>query len=218
MNLGELTRQFQPIEEILLDGEKYPNGRTISLERDRAIETLLPAIIDVYEGIGIPNEKLKELFGKVTYVARALTGRYPPLRRDSPALSRLQEIASNAREISLANPSTVEERLTSAKLYSDGTSLYAAQLRDPKRGCSSSICTNCDEPIVFRDYECNVCDHELIGAYGLPRIEEWDTMDFPLRIKSLKRGYDSMVKDILKRGDWRSPSSSLNRLRTQRLN
>lgn len=51
-----------------------------------------------------------------------------------------------------------------------------AQIPDPTRGCSASICSNCQEKVAYCHARCNGCDMPFIGPFGFPPIQEWDQL------------------------------------------
>lgn len=64
------------------------------------------------------------------------------------------------------NPITpqVLEKIANGRLFkaperfTGDTGVYSAQVKDPKKGCSASICTNCNTPIAFSNYTCDACN------------------------------------------------------------
>ena len=215
----QLENILMPVKEVLLDGLKFPNGRTYNREDSlRKLQISIPIIVSVY------NLFKKEPFNEsIFYLARTID-----IRRGiknvfgikelvgSQMIDDIQSIANEGRMLYLMELKTDEERIESARLYKNNNGeLFAAQLKDPKRGCSASICSNCYEPNAFADYKCEVCDHELIQAHGMPDIEDWEILKLGGKLSYLKNGYMVMARNIKQNdyGDWRGQSSSLNRLK-----
>lgn len=208
-----------PVEELLLVGHNFPWGRTCDYQRE--IEEFvfsISRIVGAYDMLEESGIEKPNLLARIFYLARDLD---TPYRRDTieihldkkmpKLIERLTEIAKMGRERSLEEPPGEKERVSLARLYSDGEDFFSAQVRDPKRGCSASVCTNCDEPIAYCHYECGVCGYELIGAHGMPTVEEWEEMNIGQRKESQEIGYNYMIRDIRRRGDWRGQDSPLNR-------
>ena len=112
-----------------------------------------------------------------------------------------------------AHTRALASRLVKGRLFGNGEGVFAGSIEDPERGCSASLCTNCYEPIAFRDVECIVCGYELIHHNGMPVLSEWGSLDSKGKISAMGIAYRIMVSDINLRGDWRSSKSPLNRLR-----
>jgi len=220
MDIKSANRILIPIEKILLDGEKFPNGRACGdweNKRDKKLENLLASLVEFYDSFNKSEDEIsKELKNRIFYLARHIRPKdcYTINIEDSKLSQEIVRIAEQGRDLSLINSSDVDTRIKDAHLYIDSWgNKFAAQLRDPKRGCSASICTNCNEPIAFCDYTCDTCNYELIGAHGMPKVEDWNKMDVALKITLLKIGYTEMIEDIRQRGDWRGAESPLNRFK-----
>jgi hypothetical protein len=208
------------VEKALLDGEKFPHGKTWDPEQEtKDFQMAVPRIVFTYDRLK-QNQQNADLLSKIFYLARDIDKPYTSDRtlrwciKDEHLLLDFYEIAKKGREQSLENPKTTLERIEQAKLFSnEAGELFAAQLKDPKRGCSASICTNCDEPIAFGHYKCGICNYELIGAHGMPTVESWNRMSVSRRLWALSDGYHHMRIDIIQRGDWRGQDSPLNRFK-----
>ena len=215
MNIQEI---LQPVKEVLLDGHKFPNGKQFNhKEMIKELEISIPTLVLAYNSLDRSKDYI--YLPEIYYLARSID--WDVEHSDIEGLVnedirfQLLNIAKEGRHLSLAIPPTFEERLGLAKLYkSKYNEIFAAQLKDPKRGCSASVCTNCDEPNAFADYKCNICGYELIQARGMPILEEFKEASATEKYKMLSNGYSTMVKRIIESGDWRSGSSSLNRLKS----
>jgi len=216
---NKATKLVSKVEEALLDGEKFPWGRAYNPEEERKnLKFAVPKIVHAYHLLKSLSRCEKELLERVFYLARdvdhsSCNWALEYAVKNGWMRETLKEIAREGRHLSLSKPKTVEARLRQAKLFNDGSWTYAAQIRDPKRGCSASVCSNCDEPLAFADYKCKVCNYELIGAHGMPTMKEWKNMDLEQKLQSLKEGYTHMRVDIHNRGDWRDRNSPLNRFK-----
>jgi hypothetical protein len=206
------------IEKILLDGEQSPYGKPYDpVESEAKLAISVPALIRTYSSYGV----LKHLFGekpkllkRIFYLARDVDEDMDLKNAvNSTQKGLIHHIANQGRSLSLKTPRTIEQRVKTAKLFTHDNHFYGAQLKDPKRGCSSSVCSNCDEPIVYSDVKCKTCNYELIGAHGMPTIEEWEKMTSDLKILKMEEGFRHMVRDITCRGDWRDSESPLNRFK-----
>jgi len=209
---------------ILLDGLKYPNGKTVDTDyEEKKLRYVLPNITKAYSHLLKTEKENLTLLSSVRYLARVADhniGYVDYMLRDKPLqIHFVRYIANKAREFSLKNPKTKEERIEQAKLYSVADffdeCVFAASLRDQKRGCSSSVCSNCDEPIVYCDYACEVCKHELVNAHDMPTIEEWEKLDLYQKKDAFKHGINVMISYIRREGDWRGRESPLNRFKLE---
>lgn len=216
----KIERLIGSVYRNLLDGEKFPHGKPYDYREEEAkILFSVPKIVQAYDLAQELSEKESGSFLKlIFYLARNLDRRYNEsdlntCTKDKSLLKKIKEIASEGRLLSLSVPKTTEERIASAKLYSDELNIFSAQLQDPKRGCSASLCTNCDEPIAFCDYTCPTCNYELIGAHNMPTVEKWLDIGLPQRLGALEWSYTQMMHDISQRGDWRGTESPLNRFK-----
>lgn len=54
--------------------------------------------------------------------------------------------------------------------------VVAAQIPDDTLGCSSSRCSNCEEPTVYCQQVCANCGMVMIGPFGFPQFSEWQNM------------------------------------------
>lgn len=226
MNINEIKKILSPVEEVLLDGEKFTTERVYDhATHVKRLQVSVPGIVKAYDLFKLylkenkigSGEENRETLSKIFYLARDIEGDFY-LRdlsetgsKEEGLIKRLHEIAKEGREMSLSNPKTVEDRIALAKLFFAGIDILAAQLQDPKRGCSASVCTNCDEPIAFCNYTCPACEYNLIGAHGMPTVEEWNNKDIQERLIGLAEGYTDMIRDIRSRGDWRGKNSPFNK-------
>ncbi|MCK4670831.1 MAG: hypothetical protein KAT43_06520 [Nanoarchaeota archaeon] len=215
MNPTEINEQISHVEEVVLDGERFPNGRPYDgAEARRKLQIAVPRIIRTYETLQEIEEEHQDLLTRIFYFARDLSDDNDLwFFEDKDQTKKLCEIAKQGRELSLANPATEEERIKQGRLYRyKDESVFAAQIQDLRRGCSASVCSNCDEPIAFCNYECPVCNYELIGVHGMgDRSEQWRLQCPDLRKNHMALACAHMIEDIRQRGDWRGTASPLNR-------
>jgi len=227
MSIAEIEGILFAVELIRLNREQFPRGRVLTSEdnmyaRQAEIEMVAPKIVEAYKLVKGSEGVQAEFLDRIFYLARNIMTTRPwgtpgstEERIDDQDLSeRLRAIADEGRQVSWYNNSlTIDNRIKIGRLYADNTDTFAAQLKDPKRGCSASVCTNCDEPNAYCYVVCDVCDYEMIGAHGMPTVEEWRKMEDHKKVQSLHKGYGLMVKGISERGgDWRGDDSPLNRL------
>jgi hypothetical protein len=212
---------LRAVEDEVLDGLKFPGGKPANLEEsERKIEFAAPKIVEAYDLscrslLGVPA-----LRKRIYYLARNFRKekQHVPYShtetelKDLALSERLREIAMEGRRLAIEKPSEMH-RIKLRQLFRKREDVFAAQIRDSKRGCSASICSNCDEPIAYCHYTCRVCNYELIGASHMPEIEKWDKMDLDEKWFALDNGYDYMIADIRQRGDWRGKESPLNRFK-----
>lgn len=211
----ELENILVPVKEVLLDGLKFPNGRNYSREDElKKLQIATPIIISAYNVF----KKSQDDGFMIFYLARTVNQKIEhesgiKALINNSTINDLQTIAKEGRISYLMVPETDEERIKSAMLYKNKSNeVFAAQLKDPKRGCSASICSNCYEPNAFSSYKCDMCNHELIQVHKMPTIEEWLNSNLETKAEMLKIGYNKMIEEIVKnRGDWRSSNSTLNR-------
>jgi len=158
------------VEKVLFQGEQFSGGREWTAERDIEEMSQNPEIVRAYNLIKSYAGDHSDLLTRTYALARdnASTNYFGGPKE---GLEEVRRIALEGRDLSLSIPKTLRERVVLGKLFADGVYIFSAQIDDPKRGCSASICSNCDEPIAYCDTECGVCDYELIQ--GLPRFEEW---------------------------------------------
>ena len=108
----------------------------------------------------------------------------------------------------------VDEKIERGMLYKDNRPLkhdyvMAAQIKDPNRGCSASICSHCREPIVFCMAQCPSCGYALIDAQGMPTIANWKRLDNVSKVRAVYVGFRAMVKNINSGDGWKVPQISL---------
>ncbi|MEK6835071.1 MAG: hypothetical protein AABX61_02295 [Nanoarchaeota archaeon] len=215
----ELENILVPVKEVLLDGLNFPKGRIYDHEnRIKKLQIATPLITLAYN---VVFRKSQDEGFIIFYLARSVDKeverepRVKELMSDS-VMNDLRAIAKEGRALSLMVPETDEERINSAMLYRNkNNEIFATQLRDPKRGCSASVCSNCYEPNAFADYKCDVCNYELIQAHEMPTIEEWLNSNLGTKFRMLQDGYMRMTKNIIESdyGDWRNINSPLNRFK-----
>jgi len=215
----DLQKTVERLKEVWLKGSSTPKGvlYNFSRERKRTQSTLTLAVksYDLLANI-VPSQTTREVESELSYIARDLDKR---IRQEGwnygldpvQAHVLLSKVEAKRKEV-LADKTPVEKRIKQGRLYKDKNgNIFAAQIRDPDRGCSASICSNCDEPIVFCNYICETCSYELIGAHGMVNLYLWKRLKPKKRAEVLQTAHELMVKDIEQRGDWRGNTSPLNR-------
>ena len=213
MELSEIEKILISAEEVVLDG-----GKTWTLEGggtpkgEKAIADVAPKIIEAYKLA--KSSGATELLGRIYHLARHIRKKVPHILgeyteigiEDQIVSERLRKIAMEGRSLSLAKPNQ-------GKLYFHREGIFAAQIRDPRRGISASICSNCDEPVIFIDYKCRTCGYDLIDGKDMPTISEWNELSPAKKNEKLESGFIDMFERIKAEGDWRGSKSRLNRLR-----
>lgn len=202
--------------------KKYPHGRVYDPEISEVrLIISAPGIVRAYDYYQVFNKLLGErtdLLNRIFYLARDIDKDHDLKYAVKDSIRRkIGQIAEEGRTLSLENPAIIEERIRLGKLFSDGSHTFAAQLMDPKRGCSASLCSNCDEPIAFCDTTCKTCSYELIGAHAMPTVEDWERLTPELKTLKMRYGYGHMIGDIACRGDWRGGDSPLNRFKDKKV-
>ena len=219
MELSKIEEILVSAEEVVLTGEKHPDGKLWTAEGDRAVANVVPKIIEAYELA--QSSGAAELLGRIYHLARIIRqevphipGEYTEIRIEDQIVSeRLREIAMEGRDLSLTAPDTVKERIEQGKLYFHREGVFAAQIKDPTHGRTASVCSNCDEPLAFIDFKCRTCDHELIDAVGMPTIAEWKELTPDQKQVKLEHGFIDMFSNVRVDGDWRGEKSPINRLK-----
>ena len=106
MNVAKIEKIVSSVEEVLLDGEKYPNGRTSYPDEEKArVKFAAPRIVKAYE-MAQKSEAPEEFLGRIYYLARDIRKRTPHIPyvytevtiEDSVLSERLREIANEGRE------------------------------------------------------------------------------------------------------------------------
>ena len=168
---------------LLLDGMKYPRGRFYNLEEDAVgkRESSI-AIIQAYNLLKETGKNYPKLLNHLYYLARDVYQSehddYILRVSETPTEVRdqIKAIAGEGRQIHNSPGISIERRSTDSRLFVIGDNIFPAQIRDSKRGCSASICTNCFEPIAYSTQKCRCCNFELIGPFGFPEIEVWQKL------------------------------------------
>lgn len=178
--LKQVRENIAKADDIILSGLNYPGGRAYIIEED-AVEKRESsmAIIQAYNLLKEISKDYPELLNHLYYLARDVyrsdhddyifgAGQTPIEIRD-----QIKAIAKEGREIGNSTRISIEQRVKDLRLFISGDDIFPAQIRDSKRGCSASICTNCFEPIAYAVEKCRCCQFEVIGPFGFPEIEVW---------------------------------------------
>jgi len=109
----------------------------------------------------------------------------------SPQLiSDIREIAEEARVLSKSTKeTTIAKRLKTNRLFQVRQWTMAAQIIQPHRGCSASICSNCYEPTGFCENRCCNCGYLFVGPFEMPTVQEWDKMKPQEKIRKVLEVY-----------------------------
>ena len=176
---------IEAAEERVLDGMKFPKGKPYVLaeERERN-DHVIPLLIDAFDRLReMADDESKGLLPRVFYLARSIAhpNNSPHLLRGALQESQIEAIhfiADEGRWQGRYDIVTVEERLNNGRVFLLDNGFYAAQIRDPKRGCSAGICSNCWEPVAFCNNICAVCDYTFVGPFeGMVSLDEWTALD-----------------------------------------
>lgn len=180
-NTRAVSKLIRQAEDILLTGGQHLNGRQYRVEEDaKEKKDASIAIVQAYS-------VLKELGGshpcclrRIGYVARDIVGHgdyadYVFRVGETPEAVQqvVRRIAEEARAEATSEQIDRESRVKNGRLFVVSSQIFPVSIRDSKRGCSASICSNCFEPIAYATMECSCCKMELVGPFGFPEIEEW---------------------------------------------
>lgn len=166
--------------ETVLDGHKYPNGKSYDIKKDaEERKEASTAVVKAHYRLLKTGKAFPEILQHLYYLARDIDpcNNYIYQEITHPIVqSRIKLIAQEGRDFGDSNKISVVKRLQTNRLFMLADYIFPAQLRDSKRGCSASICSNCYEPIAYSVEKCPCCHFELIGPFGFPEIESWQKM------------------------------------------
>jgi len=184
-------------EDLLLTGLTR-QGKVYYVEQD-AVEKREAsiAVIKAYRALSKLDGRHPNYWKRVYYLARDIVrgnedyldyifraGKTPEFIRVA-----IKRIAKEGRALSLSEELPVQARISAGRLFLLLDEVYAAQIPDPKRGCSASLCTNCAEPVAFCDQKCSNCGMEFIGPFGFPNLFKWNRLTLPEKRKSVVEVY-----------------------------
>jgi len=185
--LRQLLRQVRDniakADAILLVGHQYRSGRAYNIEED-AVEKRESsiAIIQAYNLLKETGKTYPMLSSHIYYLARdvyqsdyndyAFSVGHTP----QDIVEQIKAIAKEGRDCGNSPDITIEQRVKDFRLFVVADDIFPIQIRDSKRGCSASICSNCFEPIAYSTEKCRCCQFETVGPFGFPEIEEWQKL------------------------------------------
>lgn len=206
MSTPKLTRKIQAnislAESIFWDGLGFTRGRfrgkLYTVEEDAskrkgsgiALVRAYRAYKELHEEHSLPLKRMHTLARHLMPAGRERYADYVFGYYKTPEDVQIQvaELAEVGRALAKSPETSDETRISSGRLFWFFNQLYAAQIPTPERGCSSSICSNCHEPVAFCDYICPSCGMEFIGPFGMPKVDDWQK----LRLHQ-KRAYATSV-------------------------
>jgi len=109
---------------------------------------------------------------------------------NSGMIGRIKKIAQEGRLLE-KNMKTIsfEQRRLSGRIFIINRNMFAVALPQKRRGCSTSVCGNCHEPVAFADGSCPNCRLQFIGPFGMPEFDEWKIMSSRSRSKLTQKIY-----------------------------
>lgn len=206
---------YSEIWDILM--VKYPKSgpTTVQMELDWKNDEkfLLSRIIALHDFA--KKEEDVELMEWVYHFARRIYFDYdhqkevPGIIEYSDAFEKIQIEGVNYY---LDSAITEQQRLESGQLYKTEYGIIMAG-NIPRVG-SSSICSNCSEPISFAQTVCYCCKYPTIGPHGYPRISipDWKDLKPKLKISYHASAFEKMDNDIRNHGlkrAWNDPSKDM---------
>lgn len=178
-------------EDLLLTGLTQP-GKVYYVEEDavKRREASI-AVIKAYHALRKLDGRHPNYWKRVYYLANAIVGHeedyldYIFRAGKTPEFIRvrIKRIAKEGRALSLSEELPERARISAGRLFLLLDEVYAAQIPDPKRGCSASLCTNCAEPVAFCHQKCSTCGMEFIGPFGFPDLTKWNKLTLPEKRK-----------------------------------
>jgi len=200
--LNQILRQARTniaqADKVLLKGSEFPRGRYYNIEEvAKEKKEASVFIVTAYKLLMETGQDNPELMNHLYYLARDVYQtshdiyelEYDQTPQD--IIDTIKQIASEGRQLELAPDRSIGQRLRDLRLFVVSEDVFPAQIRDSKRGCSASICTNCFEPIAYSTEKCPNCKFEVIGPFGFPQIEVWQTLTNRQKIALIENVYRS---------------------------
>lgn len=190
--LEEVIRLLEEVEERVLDGLRHPFGKLHEVEEEQAdYDFAVPRVVMAYQLATTLEDR--HLLPRVYLLARDLVfpcGRFG-ISAEVPndLVKEIRAIACEGRELGISAEVSLEDRLERQRLFSIAGETCAVQVRHPERGCSASLCSNCDEPSAFADQECRNCGFGFIGPFDTPSKDRWDVMSSDERTQVVQSTY-----------------------------
>jgi hypothetical protein len=202
-------------EEVKKTLDKYPRNGPWTAAKGRESQEdkifLLPRIIDLYR---LSKKKNQDLLEEVYFFARFITidveeKEVKGIAKYYKAFSAIQQEGASY----YLNLGTEAERIADGRLYKSQTYGIVLTGNIPRQG-TSSVCSNCLEPITYSQVACRRCNYPLIGPHGYGvNISRWQTLTPDEKIYHHEGSFLFMTASIRKLGHaWNDPDKKFQPL------